>query len=233
MSPHYDDSIWEQFDQDVQDGVDAVLEAEGYVDADGNADANVAKERIAAAVIATAVVTAKADKTKKALTRGKLYQLAFPTGPGSDASLAGGGPSVDDLPRLERAVYERLASLGWDLTQAGRSGYIQRYLERTDSSLVLCRVTIHLPRDKAMAAYVTDNETLIMEDAVDKEIASMFKRVRRLRGDLDMIVRRHQGLRGPISKNLALEMRKIEAELTLEPAAVAAAPTKQLSAGAA
>jgi len=107
-------------------------------------------------VVAAAVVTAKAEKTKKALTSGKLYQLAFPTGPGSDASLAAGGPSVDDLPRLERAVYDRLASLAWDLTQAGRSGYIQRYLERMDSSLVLCRVTIHMPRDKAMAAYVTD-----------------------------------------------------------------------------
>lgn len=233
MSPHYEDAMWDQFAQDVQDGVDAVLEAEGYVDADGNPHPDVAKERIAEAVIATAVVSAKSEKTKKALTRGKLYQLAFATGPGSDASLAEGGPSVDDLPRLERHVYERLASLAWDLTQAGRSGYIQRHLERNDSSLVLCRVTIHMPRDKATAAYVTDNETLIMEDAVDKEIASMFKRVRRLRGDLDMIVRRHDGLRGPIGKHLAIEMRKIEAELTLEPPAVPETAVKQLAAGAA
>jgi hypothetical protein len=69
--------------------------------------------------------------------------------------------------------------------------------------------------DPLQAVYATDNETLILEDAVDKEIKSLVRRASALRKDLNMIIDRHPKLHQAVATQLGLELRKIDAELTV------------------
>lgn len=226
MSPQYSE-VFEQFEKAKAERTATVLREADYVDEDGNPSEPIMKERVYQQMLDSCVVNSKAERSRKALTKGQLYTRAFPNGPGADEA------GVDDLDEVDRAVFERLSSDVWGLTQTGRTGSIQRRLESDESTLVLCRTKVHRPTDKLLAVYLTDNEALIMEDAVDKEIKSWVSRASRLRKDLDMILSRHPGLRGQISSQLAVEMRKIDAELTLEPDKIQSNGKKQLAAPAA
>ncbi len=209
MSSQYT-QLFSQFEDEVSARIADAYQAESYVDSDGEPSELARNEAVYKVIVDSGVVASKNEKGRKALTRGELYTRVFQHGPGAQ-----GG--VDDLEPVERAAFDRLVSDVWGLTQTARTGWIQRRLEADDSSLVLCRAKIHRPADKLLAVYLTDNESLIMEDAVDKEIKSLVRRASSVRKDLNMILDRHPKLRGNISSQLALEMRKVDAELTLDP----------------
>ena len=199
-------------DQQVNDRVEDVQRKQGYVDAEGIPSMAAVKDAAYAILINECVVTSKAERSKKALTRGELYFKVYPM----EAPGLGAG-SIDDLSTVERRAYEALADGVWDLTQGSRSGWIQKKLGEDEQTLMLCRGKIHRPTEKMLAVYLTDNENLIREDAVDKLVVSLMRRASVIRRDLDMVLTRHPKLRGPIAAQLSGELKKIQAELTLPP----------------
>jgi hypothetical protein len=207
MSHEYT-QLFSQFAEEVEAGIEDAYRDAGYVDDDG--DPSEAALKDAAFVIAMDhyVVKSKAERSKKALTNGELYSLVFPAGPGA-------GQKAPDLDLVAEKVLKKLSSTVWGLTQTRRSGFFQKRLEIEESSLVVCRCTVYRNADPAQAVYATDNESLIMEDAVDKEIQSLVRRASSLRRDLSMIIERHPKLQAPIADQLGIELGRIDAELEL------------------
>jgi hypothetical protein len=199
-------------DQQVNDRVEDVQRKQGYVDADDMPSPTAVKDATYRILLDECVVTSKAERSKKALTRGELYFRVYP-----NEAPALGVDSIDDLNTVERRAYEALADGVWDLTQGSRSGWIQKRLGEDEETLILCRAKIHRPTEKMLAVYLTDNENLIREDAVDKLVVSLMRRASVIRRDLDMVLTRHPKLRGPITAQLSGELKKIQAELTLPP----------------
>lgn len=203
MAVNYRD-VLTRFGDEVAAELDAAFRREGYVDERDDISDTLMKEAAFEVVVKRCVVRSKAERSRKALTRGELYKLVFPSGPDDDA----------DLDPVQDAVLRKLLTAVWGLTQTARSGYFQRQFDVERRTLVLCRCRIYRNADPVPAVYATDNESLIMEDAVDKEIRSLLRRASALRKDLNMILDRHPRLEGAVATQLGLEVRKIEAELT-------------------
>jgi hypothetical protein len=205
-------------DQQVNDRVEDVQRKQRYVDEEGMPSMGAVKEAAYRILLDDCVVTSKVERSKKALTRGDLYFRVYAneTTPGAAKETPGVGVgSIDDLGTVDRRAYEILADGVWDLTQGSRSGWIQKRLGEDEKTLMLCRCKIHRPTEKMLAVYLTDNENLIREDAVDKLVVSLMRRASVIRRDLDMVLTRHPKLRGPIAAQLSGELKKIQAELTL------------------
>lgn len=197
-----------QFEEDVAAGIEDAYREEGYVDDDGEPSEQAMKEAAFDIAKDRSVVKSKAERSKKALTNGELYSLVFPSGPGA-------GQDSPDLDPVSEKVLKKLSSIVWGLTQTRRSGFLQRQLEVEESTLIVCRCRVYRNADPSQAVYMTDNESLIMEDAVDKEIQSLVRRAGSLRRDLSMILERHPKLQGAVAEQLGMEIGRIDAELTL------------------
>jgi hypothetical protein len=202
------EKILAQFQEEVDAGIEAAYRQEGYVDDSGDTSDLAMKEAAFAIAMERCVVKSKAERSKKALTNGEFYSLVFPSGPGA-------GEDAPNLDPVGEKVLKKLSSTVWGLTQTRRSGFLQRQLESDDSTLVICRCNVYRNADPSQAVYATDNESLIMEDAVDKEIQSLVRRASSLRKDLSMIIERHPKLQGPIAKQLGVELGRIDSELAL------------------
>lgn len=213
-----------QFAEDVETGIEDAYRQAGYVDDDGEPSDLVMKEAAYGIVMDRCIAKSKAERSKKALTNGEFYSLVFPNGPGA-------GEEAPHLDPVSEKVLKKLSSTVWGLTQTRRSGFLQRRLEADDSTLVICRCNVYRNADPAQAVYATDNESLIMEDAVDKEIQSLVRRASSLRKDLSMIIERHPKLQGPIAKQLGVELGRIDSELAL--GAEGSSSRKRLEAAAA
>lgn len=204
MSTDYQ-SVLSQFEDDVEAALDEAYRREGYVDEDDKPSDIPMKKVTFDIVMDRCIVKSKAERSRKALTRGELYQLVFPSGPSDDAV----------LDPVQIRVLEKLLTTVWGLTQTTRSGYIQRQLDIDGSTLVLCRCKVYRNSDPAQAIYATDNESLILEDAVDKEIQSLVRRASALRKNLNMIIDRHPKLQQAVAAQLGVELRKVDAELAV------------------
>jgi hypothetical protein len=204
--------VLSDLDKQVNERVGDVQRKQGYIDAEDMPSMEAVKKATYRILMDECVVTSKTERSKKALTRGELYFRVYPK-----ESPALGVGSIDDLSTIERRAYDELADGVWDLTQGSRSGWIQKRLGEEEETLILCRGKIHRPTEKMLAVYLTDNEHLIREDAVDKLVVSLMRRASVIRRDLDMVLTRHPSLRGPIAAQLSGELKKIQAELTLPP----------------
>jgi hypothetical protein len=214
MPPQQDQyaQVLADLDQQVKERVEDVQRKHGYVDEESMPSMAAVREATYSILTEESLVTSKAERSKLALTRGELYFKVYPNeAPGA------GVDSIDELSTVERRAYETLAGDVWDLTQASRSGWLQKRLGEEDETLILCRCKIHRPTEKMPAVYITDNEALIKEDAVDKLVVSLMRRASVIRRDLDMVLTRHPALRGAIAAQLSGEVKKIQAELTLPP----------------
>jgi len=208
MSQQYE-QVLAQFAEDVEAGIEGAYRTAGYVDDAGEPSDLAMKEAAFAIAMDRCVVKSKVERSKKALTNGEFYSLVFPDGPGV-------GEEAPHLDPVSEKVWKKLSTTVWGLTQTRRSGFLQRRLEAEESSLVVCRCMVLRYADATQAVYATDNESLIMEDAVDKEIQSLVRRASSLRKDLSMIIERHPKLQTPIAKQLGVELGRIDAELTLD-----------------
>jgi len=202
------EGLFSQFDQEVEAAIEEAYLQEGYVGDDGERSDEAMKDAAFKIAMDHCVVGSKAERSKKALTNGGFYSLVFPSGPGA-------GQEAPDLDPVSESVLKKLRSDVWGLTQTRRSGFLQLCLEREESSLVVCRCRVYRYADRTPAFYITDNENLIMEDAVDKEIQSLVRRASSLRRDLSMIIERHPKLQGPVAEQLGIEMKRIDRELTI------------------
>lgn len=207
MSQNYE-TVLAQFDRDVEDAVEKAYRDEGYVDDSGEWSEAAMKDAAFQIVLEHCVVDSKSERSKKALTNGELYSHVFPSGPGA-------GEKAPALDRVAERVLKKLLSDVWGLTQTGRSGFIQKRFESEGMTLVLCRRSVFRNAESRQAVYATDNESLILEDAVDKAIQSLVRRASSLRRDLNMIIERHPELQGAIAAQLGLEVGRIDSELEI------------------
>jgi hypothetical protein len=208
MSQKYE-QVLAQFGKDVETAIGDAYRAAGYVDEGGHPSETAMKVAAFDLAMERFTVKSKAERSKKALSNGELYALVFPEGPGAKEV-------APDLDPVAEAVLQKLSTAVWGLTQTSRSGFLQKQLELDESTLVVCRCRVIRNAEKTMAVYATDNETLIMEDAVDKEIQSLVRRASSLRRDLSMIIERHPKLQEQVIDQLAVELDRIDHELTLD-----------------
>lgn len=200
---------------DITSRVDALLtaayEAEGYVKETPHGvrrDVRARNEAVLAAFVGR-TATNKLDKAKAALTRGELYRAVFPRGPGADGKL-------DVLTEDERLAYERLKSQCWSVTKPGPGGWLQQHLVESGSSLVLCRARIMRGADPVPGAYLTDDSTLIIEDAVAGQIESLVRKADQVRQHVDMILSRHPELEPRVRSAMGNGIKRTAAALPLE-----------------
>jgi hypothetical protein len=200
---------------DLASRVDALLtaayEAEGYVTHTPQGlrrDTRARNEAVLAAFLGH-TATNKIDKAKAALTRGELYRAVFPRGPGADGNL-------DVLTEDEKLAYERLKSQCWAVTKPGPGGWLQQHLAESGSSLVLCRARIMRGADPVPGAYLTDDSTLIIEDAVAGQIESLVRKADQVRQHVDMILSRHPELEPRVRSAMGSGIKRTAAALPLE-----------------
>jgi hypothetical protein len=196
------------FDEEVDRRMTAAYVAEGYgVETDGEVrrDTKAMKEA-ALQAFSGKVASSKLDKAANAITQGELYGTVFPKGPGANGD-------VEDLGPEDQVTYEKLKREVWGLTQAKPDGWIQRRLADEGSTLVLCRAQVMRGQDPIMAAYLTDDSTLIMEDSVSGEVEALVRKADNLRKHVDMLLVRHPELETRVLKELAKGIRRTEAAL--------------------
>jgi hypothetical protein len=218
--------VLEQFEFDVQEGIESAYLGEGYVGDEGEPSEEAMRFAAYDIFADRCIVKSKAERSRKALTQGEFYSLVFPSGPGA-------GEESPDLDPVAESVLKKLSSTVWGLTQTSRSGHLQRQLEAHDTTMVLCRCKVYRHADPRQAVYATDNEGLIMEDAVDKEIQSLVRRASSLRRDLSMIVERHPKLQTAVTDRLGVELNRVNAELALDTGESKNGSNKELAAASA
>lgn len=196
------------FDEEVDGRITAAYVAAGYsIEEDGEVrrDTKAMKEA-ALRAFADKVATSKLDKAANAVTPGELYEAVFPQGPGADGD-------VEALEPEDQATYEKLKREVWGLTQSKPNGWIQRRLADEGSTLVLCRAQVMRSADPVIAAYLTDDPTLIMEDNVHGEVEALVRKADNLRKHVDMLLLRHPELETRVLKELGKGVRRTEAAL--------------------
>lgn len=212
------------FRDEINAGIADAYRQAGYVDEADKPSEELMKEAAFKVAMDHCVVASKAERSKKALTNGEFYSLVFPAGPAA-------GEKSPQLDPVGEGVLKKLTSVVWGLTQTQRSGYLQLRFESEETTLVVCRCRVYRNAVATQAVYATDNEALILEDAVDKEIQSFARRANSLRRDLNMIIERHPKLQGEISNQIGIELGRIDSQLALDPAA--GKPRKRLPASTA
>ena len=130
-----------------------VLAEDGYTHEDGQRNLNALRDAIHAAVSA-ARVTAKKERSKKALLRSRLMEVVLPGLPKSDA-----WPDADN-PLLAEAVYKECSRIVWEQTTP--TGPIQRRVGEADNGDFLCRCKI--TDDKLDALYVSSDLGCVEQD---------------------------------------------------------------------
>ena len=207
MSNKYE-QVLSEFRGEVEVGIAEAYRQADYLDGDGEPSEALMKEAAFRVAMDHCVVTSKAERSRKALTNGEFYSLVFPSGPGA-------GEKSPELDPVAEDILKKLSGAVWGLTQTQRSGFLQRRLESEETTLVVCRCKVYRNAEATQAVYATDNETLILEDAVDKEIQALVRRASSLRRDLNMVIERHPKLQGEITTRLGIELGRIDSELAL------------------
>jgi hypothetical protein len=203
------ESVLTDFNEKVAAGIKQAYIAEGYVDVDGNIDAEALADA-AYDVITSRIVTTKDDKNdpNKSITRGELFVELFPNAPGAD------GTDPADLDPVERAVHKKLDRDCWGLTQDAPSGKIQRRLEDEASSLVLCRSSMMRGVNRAEhGVFVTDEAKFILGDNLKKELTALQKKAETVQRRVEMLTDRHPELEDQIQGELSATIGRVQAAL--------------------
>ena len=153
------------------------------------------------------VARSREEIAKNSLTNGELYASIFPNAPGT---------SVKELPHLsdmDNELRKALMRKVWGLTQAKRSGFIQKRLGAEGTRLVLCRATSTRGLDDADVCFVTDDADLIMTESVLPQIESLVRKADDLRLHAEMVVDRRPELQARITGELGVGVRRVEASL--------------------
>jgi hypothetical protein len=158
-------------------------------------------------VVSQALVTSKNDRSRKAVTNGELFAAVFPEAPGAKPGTA------DQLDEIESEVRTALMRKVWGLTIPGPGGWIQKRLG--EGSLILCRAVVLRKLDGIMAAYVTDDPTLIMEDSLNPQIDKLVRVASDVRGHASMIVQRHPELEQKVTTALSSGFNRVKAAAQL------------------
>ena len=158
-------------------------------------------------LIQARVVPDRSAKSANSWTMGELYAAVFPGAPGTTPT-----ENIDALDLNTKAVLEKLRRRVWNLTNPGRTGWIQKRLGE-DSTLVLCRATVMRGLDEVAGCYVTDDPDLIMADSLQPRIEALVREAQNLRDHAGMITTRHGELEARINAAIGVGRERAEAVL--------------------
>lgn len=188
------------FNAQVEAGVLEVMKADGYVrdDDDGNevGDNDALASKLREIVRATEADT-KAERQQKAVPKGALASLAFPSTPSPSS------PMWDPDDELADHVWKRVKGLVSRLTQTGRRGKVQQLL--TPDGLVLCPAKVG--DDNADALYVTSDPTLILADFAVPRTSKIQNLSEEVAQDFNLVIDRIPGMRKQMNTKLESGMK--------------------------
>jgi hypothetical protein len=187
------------FRAQVNAGVHEAMRADGYVRvADGaevvDNDALALKLR---EIVRRAQARDKAERQQKAVPRGTLAALAFPSTPSP------GSPLWDEDDEIAVEVWKYLRGAVSRLTNTGRRGKVQQLL--ADDGLVLCPTKVG--DDKVDAVYVTDDPTLILTDFAVPRTSKLQNVSEEVAQDFNLVIDRIPGMRKSMSTKMESGMK--------------------------
>jgi hypothetical protein len=184
---------------EIDSGVLEALRAEGYVRDDNGievADNDVLASRLREIVLRTRAST-KAERQQKAVPRGTLAALAFPSVTSPSSS------TWDPDDEVAEQVWKHLKGLVSRLTQTGRRGKVQQLL--ADDGLVLCPTKVG--DDKVDAVYVTSDSTLILADFAVPRTSKLQNISEEVAQDFNLVIDRIPGMRKQMNSKLESGMK--------------------------
>jgi hypothetical protein len=189
------------FNAQVEAGVQEAMKAEGYVSDDGTeaADTDVLARKLREIVLNSNAST-KQERQEKAVPKGTLAALAFPSTPSPSS------PTWDPDDEYADQVWKRLKGTVSRLTQTGRRGKVQQLLEA--DGLVLCPAKVG--DDKIDAVYVTDNPTLILADFAVPRTSKLQNISEELAQDFNLVTDRIPGMRRQMNTKLESGMKNAQ-----------------------
>lgn len=187
------------FNDQIDAGVLEAMRAEGYTrDDDGQegVDNDALASKLRELVRASEART-KAERQQKAVPRGTLAALAFPSTPSPSS------PMWDADDELAEQVWKRLRGVVSRLTQTGRRGKVQQML--SDDGLVLCPTKVG--DDKVDAVYVTNDPTLILADFAVPRTSKVQNVSEEVAQDFNLVIDRIPGMRKQLNTKLESGMK--------------------------
>ena len=187
------------FRADVDAGVLEALRADNYVRDDNGievADNNALASRLREIVLRTRAST-KVERQQKAVPRGTLAALAFPSAPSPSSS------TWDPDDEVAEQVWKHLKGLVSRLTQTGRRGKVQQLL--AEDGLVLCPTKVG--DDKVEAVYVTNDSTLILADFAVPRTSKLQNVSEEVAQDFNLVIDRIPEMRKKMNTKLESGMK--------------------------
>ena len=179
-------------DEAIKSAVDDAYRAEGYVktEADGEEviDKKSALHEAIYRAVKGAVVKEEAERSEKALTKGQLAKLVFPSAPGATSKW-------DELDLVQQEAWKILVSNAWNPTNPNFSGPVQRLVGARDRKLVLIRTRTTVGGTPGVdCVYLTSSEELIFYDFVTPLKSSVRRAAERLAKNAAMVSTRNKEL---------------------------------------
>jgi hypothetical protein len=178
-------------DEDIHEAIDEAFEEQDYFPEPGKKKSRARHDwsPVALAIydpIAKAVVKAKKDRAKNAVTRGELMDTAFPNVPG-----ANDWDSQDD-PAFAEAVYKKISDGVWALTSPEPDKPMQRLVGVNTPDMTLCRCKIVKPpsKDAVDAVYITDDQDCLDADYYGPDEVKLFNMAKKIGKKLSMVMAR-------------------------------------------
>ena len=199
----------------LAEAIAAAYLAQGYITADGEPDQPAVGNAIYP-LVAKARVTSPTERATKAVTKGALFEAAFPALPKRED-----WPAEPD-PQLAKDVDREIRQKVWNLAKPDKSGFVQKLVGAQTPGLILCRTKIGM--DGVDAVYVTDDLACIKEDfagplgeAIKKANRTMSRNLAMVGGRLPEHAQTFERLYREANKR-ALDAGKVDIQLMLDAA---------------
>ena len=176
-------------------------EEAGFTLPDGKLDTAKLRQRVLD-VIARDKVLAWNERKDKAVTKGTLVATLYPGVPGPDEF-----DSQDD-PRLAQEVWKKITTWLWNETKPNATSALQRLVGvHLGNGYVLCRTKVG--RDRADAAYITDDRECIEKDFIAPESASLNRKYEQVIADREMLMTRQPQNARRYARNLERSLKAL------------------------
>jgi hypothetical protein len=192
------------FADQVTDAALEAFKADGYVktNEDGSEDRDLQKfAETIYEIVVRARVTDRAEKSSKAITKGKLQHLVLPSIPeeGTEA-----WSEADEATQNGRA---RALQAVWNEAKDAHVGRIQRMLGANRTGLTLCKTKVSIDGNPVDAVYVTDVEELVLADYVGPRKDAIRKAADKFAKDLAQVTERNPALAEVLGRELEAGMK--------------------------